>query len=93
MNLQDLKTDLQNAIDQVSDAQQQVEEIMERAGFSTSHYNAYGKYGFDQLQGNGNRYDSTLYSIMDKLEKMEKWEETEMEKEADLQIMTDRNNA
>ena len=90
MDLQELKTDLQNAIDQVSDAQNQVEEIMEQAGINTANFYAYGKYGFDQLQGNGNQYDSSLYSIMNKLERME---EMEMEAQADLQIMTDRNNA
>ena len=32
-----------------------------------SHYKAYGRYGFDQLLGNGNPYDEGLESIREKL--------------------------
>lgn len=71
MDLQELKNELENAIDQVADAQNLVEAIMEQAGINTANFEAYGKYGFNQLLGNGNPYDSSLYSIMDELEKME----------------------
>ena len=32
------------------------------------NYEAYGRYGFDQLLGNGNPYDSRLFSLIDKTE-------------------------
>ena len=31
------------------------------------HYKAYGRYGFDQLLGNGNPYDEGLFSIKNNL--------------------------
>ena len=74
MELQEFKNQLQNAIDQVSEAQDQVEEIMEQVGINTANFYAYGKYGFDQLLGNGNPYNSSLYTIMNKLERMEEME-------------------
>lgn len=71
MDLQELKNQLQNAIDLVAEAQDHVEEVMEQAGISTAHFKAYGKYGFNELLGNGNPYDSSLWTIMDELEKSE----------------------
>ena len=76
MELQELKNQLQNAIDQVAEAKDQVEEVMEQALMHTAHFQAYGKYGFDELLGNGNPYDSSLYSIMDKLERIEEERES-----------------
>ena len=32
------------------------------------NYEAYGRYGFDQLLGSGNPYDSSLFSLIDKTE-------------------------
>tara|TARA_R100001443_G_scaffold19278_1_gene30673 strand:- start:1478 stop:1663 length:186 start_codon:yes stop_codon:yes gene_type:complete len=32
---------------------------------NSSHFSAYGKYGFDQLLGNGNKYDSSLDNLLD----------------------------
>ena len=38
-------------------------------GMSIRHnYEAYGKYGFDQLLGTGNPYDNSLQSLIDKTE-------------------------
>jgi hypothetical protein len=34
-----------------------------------AHYKAYGRYGFDQLLGNGNPYDESLQTIIDSLSK------------------------
>jgi hypothetical protein len=34
-----------------------------------SSYDAYGKYGFDQLLGNGNPYDSGLHTLIDEFSK------------------------
>ena len=31
------------------------------------HYKAYGRYGFDQLLGNGNPYDEGLFSLKNNL--------------------------
>ena len=33
-----------------------------------ANYKAYGRYGFDQLLGNGNPYDNSLQSIVNELE-------------------------
>ena len=29
-----------------------------------NHFNAYGKYGFDQLLGNGNPYDNSIFNLI-----------------------------
>ena len=32
-----------------------------------AHYEAYGKYGFNQLLGNGNPYDNSLFTLIEEL--------------------------
>jgi len=34
-----------------------------------ANYEAYGRYGFNQLLGNGNPYDSSLDSLIEEIEK------------------------
>lgn len=55
---------LEQAIDLVCEAQNLVDEVMD----GDSHYESYGKYGFLQLLGNGNEYDTSLFDVVDFLE-------------------------
>lgn len=52
--------ELEKAIELVEEAQNIVDSIMKG---NNGHYNSYGKYGFNQLLGNGNKYDSSLISV------------------------------
>ncbi len=54
------------AIRLVEEAQELVDGVM-CEGYE-NHYRAYGRYGFDTLLGNGNEYDSSLFSILKELE-------------------------
>jgi len=57
----------------------QAQELIENAIQGTpdeNHFSAYGKYGLDQLLGNGNPHDSSLYDLI--------YEEEEYEYEPDL---------
>jgi len=55
---------LEQAIDLVCQAQNLVDEVMD----GDSHYESYGKYGFLQLLGNGNEYDTSLFNVVESLE-------------------------
>ena len=58
---------LEEAIEMIEEAQGIVEQVLEGTG-NEANFNAYGKYGFDQLLGNGNRYDSSIFTIIDEIE-------------------------
>jgi len=51
------------AIELVEQAMQMVDEAIAGTG-EESRYDAYGKYGFNQLLGNGNPYDNSLQTLM-----------------------------
>ena len=55
---------LQRAIELVEEAQSMVNEVMD----GSNQYEAYGRYGFEQLLGNGNAYDTSLFEVMEELE-------------------------
>ena len=61
---------LQEAIDKVVEAREMVDDVILGTSLG-DHYEAYGKYGFDQLLGNGNPYDSSLYDLIKQLEEEE----------------------
>jgi hypothetical protein len=61
---------LHQALDLIQEAQCLVDGVMEDS-YNKSHYESYGKYGFDQLLGNGNPYDSSIYTVIEDLEKEE----------------------
>jgi hypothetical protein len=45
----------------------QAQELVDEAAAGTNNednYRAYGRYGFDQLLGNGNPYDDNLESLL-----------------------------
>lgn len=54
-------------VEQAQEKIQEAQELIDKAIIGTrdeSHYKAYGKYGFNQLLGNGNPYDSSLKSLI-----------------------------
>jgi hypothetical protein len=55
---------LLEALELVQQAQQLVDEALYGSP-EEAHYRAYGRYGFDQLLGNGNPYDSSLESLLE----------------------------
>ena len=61
---QDKIDTLKAAIQLVEEANQMVEDVVS----NKAHYEAYGKYGFDQLLGNGNPYDDSLFTLLKELE-------------------------
>ena len=58
---------INEAISLIEEAQQLVDDAIADTG-NKANYEAYGKYGFDQLLGNGNPYDSSLFSLIEDLE-------------------------
>ena len=58
---------LQEAILLVEEASQLVDSAMDDSS-GKNHYEAYGKYGFNQLLGNGNPYDNSLFTLIEELE-------------------------
>jgi len=54
---------IQEAIELVEQAQALVDGVLEDTGTGV-HYMAYGRYGFDQLLGNGNPHDYGLPSLL-----------------------------
>ena len=54
---------IREAIEKIEEAQQLVDEALKGEGIE-DNYRAYGRYGFDQLLGNGNRYDSSLLDLL-----------------------------
>ena len=58
---------IKNAIIKVEEAKELVNEVIGDTNLE-SHYEGYGKYGFDQLLGDGNRYDFSLYDLIKEIE-------------------------
>ena len=70
MDRQEFIDEIERAIEMIEEAKYVVDMAVE--GMSIRHnYEAYGRYGFDQLLGNGNPYDSSLQSLIDKTEREE----------------------
>ena len=58
---------LEQAQELIIEAQTIIDEATD--GMSAEcHYKAYGRYGIDQLMGNGNPYDSSIQSLIDELQ-------------------------
>ncbi len=57
---------IQNAIGLIEEAEQLVDDAVSDMNVQ-SHYESYGKYGFNQLLGNGNPYDSSLFTLLEEL--------------------------
>jgi len=59
---------LQQAVRLIEEACQLVDSTMDDQDYSEGQYEAYGKYGFNQLLGNGNPYDGSLFTLIKNLE-------------------------
>jgi hypothetical protein len=57
---------LQEAIEMIEEAKELIDQTLRGTEYY-DHYKAYACYGLDQALGNGNRYDSSLYQIMENL--------------------------
>jgi len=55
---------IRQAIELISEAQNLVDEAVSGTS-QEANYNAYGKYGFSQLLGNGNPYDPSLEDLLE----------------------------
>lgn len=64
---QDLEMAVEAAIELVEQAQELVDNAVEGTDME-NNYRAYGRYGLDQLLGNGNSYDGSLMSLAGKEE-------------------------
>lgn len=63
---------MEKAIELVIEAQDIVDSIVEKElkNFRVGdEYHAYGKFGFNQLLGNGNPYDTGLDALVEKIQK------------------------
>ena len=67
MDRQEFIDEIERAISLVEEASYAVDMAVEGMRVQ-ANYEAYGRYGFDQLLGNGNPYDSSLQSLIDKTE-------------------------
>jgi hypothetical protein len=67
MDRQEFINEIERAISLVEEASYAVDMAVQGMRIQ-ANYEAYGRYGFDQLLGNGNPYDSSLQSLIDKTE-------------------------
>jgi len=58
----DKKAALEEAIELIEQAQELVDGVVKGMEIE-NNYMGYGRYGFDQLLGNGNQYDGNLFKI------------------------------
>ena len=66
MNQENINS-IKEAIELIEEAMGLVDEAVSESS-SKRHYESYGKYGFDQLLGNGNPYDSSLFNLIEEIE-------------------------
>ena len=64
MNRQEFIDEIERAIEMVDQARHIVDMAIDGMSIQ-ANYEAYGKYGFDQLLGDGNRYDRSLQDLID----------------------------
>jgi len=63
-------TDATNAIHEAMDRIEEAQDLVDSALAGTeleNHYEAYGRYGFDQLLGNGNPHDGSLPKLIEEM--------------------------
>ena len=65
MNREQFTEEIERAIEMIDQARHIVDMTMIGRTME-SNYKAYGRYGFDQLLGNGNPYDYSLQTLIDK---------------------------
>jgi len=64
MDRQEFIDEIERAIEMVDQARHIVDMAIDGMSIQ-ANYEAYGKYGFDQLLGDGNRYDRSLQDLID----------------------------
>lgn len=57
---------LQEAIELIDEARELVKDALQGTP-DYEHCKAYGFYGLDQALGNGNKYDCSIYQVMENL--------------------------
>ena len=70
MNINDLNEiilTLNDSLERIAEIQTEVDGVIYDTDI-VNNYEAYGKYGFDQLLGNGNPYDGGLPSLIEHFE-------------------------
>tara|TARA_R110002020_G_scaffold85082_1_gene210192 strand:+ start:345 stop:554 length:210 start_codon:yes stop_codon:yes gene_type:complete len=65
MNREEFIDEIERAIEMVDQARHIVDIAVDGMSIR-ANYEAYGKYGFDQLLGDGNPYDNSLQTLIDK---------------------------
>ena len=70
MDKQEFIDKIERAIEMVDQTRHIVDMAIDNVDghFLKANYEAYGKYGFDQLLGNGNPYDNSLQYLIDKFD-------------------------
>ena len=67
MRVEELSEEQRHLVYEAIELVQQAQDLIDEAVDGTSqeaHFLAYGRYGFDQLLGNGNPYDKGLYDLL-----------------------------
>ena len=70
MDRQEFIDEIERAISLVEEASYAVDMVVQGMRIQ-ANYEAYGRYGFDQLLGNGNPYDRSLQDLIDAYEEKE----------------------
>ena len=65
MSKEEFINEIERAIEMVAQARHIVDMAVDSMSIR-ANYEAYGKYGFDQLLGDGNPYDNSLQTLIDK---------------------------
>ena len=65
MSKEEFIDEIERAIEMVDQARHIVDMAVDGMSIR-ANYEAYGKYGFDQLLGDGNPYDNSLQTLIDK---------------------------
>lgn len=68
MNIQTRIDKIEEARELIEDAASLVDQALNGMGRISDHYQAYGRYGFNQLLNEGNPYDDGLEDLTKKLE-------------------------
>ena len=55
---------LQSVIENLEEMQGELDDIIDGTTME-DHFKAYGRYGFNQLLGNGNPYDNSLHTLIE----------------------------
>jgi len=67
MTTQEKKEELNEAILMIQQAQEIVMDLIGDNRALANRFEAFGKFGFDQLLGNGNPNDESLFNVIEEL--------------------------